>query len=268
MKQIGIYKIENKINGKVYIGQSVDIKRRFRTHRYNAYNDENKDVYDLYLYTAIRKYGKENFTYTIIETCEEKLLNERERYWVSYYKSNQKDFGYNLSDGGDSRYVKELTHNSNITAKKQKIDEIKDLLLNSDLSIQEIAKQFNMTTTSISNINRGRTWACADSQYPLRDTRKKTFYYCEKCGKQVSTKYSKLCKKCDAERQHITRGHFIDIDTFKEDINNYGLRELSKKYNVSESTICKWSKKYNLPLKGWKQERRLKYEQIQPNNFN
>ena len=263
MKQIGIYKIENKITGKVYIGQSVDIYKRFRTHRYNAYNQKNKDTYDLYLYTAIRKYGKENFTYTIIELCEKSLLDERERYWIGYYKANQKEFGYNLSDGGDSRYVKDLTCNSNITAKKKKIDEIKDLLLHSDLSIQDIAKRFNMTTQSITNINVGKTWVCLDVKYPLRNTREKTIYYCQQCGKPVSTKHSKLCKKCDGERQHITRGHFLDLETFKEDLNNYGLKELSKKYNVSEQTIYRWSKKYNIKLKGWKQERRLKYEQIQ-----
>lgn len=263
MKQIGIYKIENKITGKVYIGQSVDIKKRLITHRYNAYNEKNADIYNLYLYTAIRKYGKENFTYTIIELCDKSLLDEREKFWISYYKANQKEYGYNLSDGGDSRYVKELTRGSNITAKKQKIEQIKHLLLNSDLSIQEIAKQFNMTTASITNINRGKCWVCLDDKYPLRDTRKKTQYYCQKCGKQVSTKYSKLCKECDAERQHITRGHFKGLEIFKEDLNNYGLRELSKKYNVSEQTIYRWSKKYNVKLKGWNQERRLKYEQIQ-----
>jgi DNA-binding MurR/RpiR family transcriptional regulator len=48
----------------------------------------------------------------------------------------------------------------------------------------------------------------------------------------------------------------------KYDVNNYGLKELSKKYGVSEPTVCRWSKKYGVPLKGWNQERRLKYEQV------
>lgn len=260
MKQVGIYKIENKINGKVYIGQSVNIRKRFIEHRYRAYDKKDEKTYNLYLYTAIRKYGKGNFSFTIIEECREEELNNRERYWIDYYKSNQKEHGYNLSDGGDSKYTRNMTNSTNMSTKKQKIAQIKELLISTDIPIQEIARRFDMTTASITNINRGHSWHCIDSQYPLRDTRKPTFYYCPNCGKKLSGKQSKLCKKCDAERQHITRGHFIDIDTFKEDLNNYGLRELSKKYNVSEGTICKWSKKYNLPLKGWKQERRLKYE--------
>ena len=47
-----------------------------------------------------------------------------------------------------------------------------------------------------------------------------------------------------------------------DDVNYYGLKELSKKYGVSEQTVYRWSKKYGVPLKGWNQERRLKYEQV------
>lgn len=261
-KLCGIYKIENKINGKVYIGQSVNIKKRIYMHRYKAYNEKEKRTYDLYLYAAIRKYGKENFLYTIIEQCDKKLLNDREQYWIKYYKSNQKEHGYNLSDGGNSIYIQNAKANSNITIKKNKISKVKDLLLNSDLSIKEIAKECNITKQSVTNINRGHSWFQEDIKYPIRNTREKTVYYCSKCGVPVSSKKSKLCRKCDAEHQHKIRGHFTDIETFKKDLDNYGLRELSKKYNVSEQTIYRWSKKYNLKLKGWKQKRRLKYEQI------
>ena len=259
-KICGIYKIENKINQKVYIGQSVNINKRLYTHRYNAYNTKNEKTYDLYLYVAIRKYGKDNFSYEIIEQCEKSLLDEREQYWIEYYKSNQKEYGYNLSDGGHSPYIKGLKKNSNITEKKRTLIKVKELLLNSKLSIKEIAKECNISKQAVTNINRGHSWHCVDIEYPIRNTREKTVYYCTKCGVPISNKDSKLCKKCDAERQHKVRGHFVDIETFKEDLDNYGLRELSKKYNVSEQTIYRWSKKYNLKLKGWKQKRRLKYE--------
>lgn len=258
----GIYKIQNKVNGKVYIGQSVNIKKRFYIHRYNAYNKENKSTYDLYLYIAMRKYGKDNFTYEIIEVCEKGILDQREIYWIKYYKSNQKEYGYNLSDGGHSTYVKEIKNNSNITNKKSNVEKIKYLLLNSELSIQEIAKECDVTPQTVTNINRGKVWKCIDDNYPLRDTRKKTIYYCQKCGSKLSNKYSKLCRKCESERQHKLKGHFINVETFEKDLDNYGLRELSKKYNVSEQTIYRWSKKYNLKLKRWNQKRRLKYEQI------
>ena len=262
MKKIGIYKIENKVNGKVYIGQSIDIGNRLRQHRYRAFNQKDKKTYSLYLYAAIRKYGKDNFTYSIVELCDKSQLDERERYWISYYRSNEKGRGYNLSDGGDSKYISEQTKGSNLSEKKQRVEQIKDLLIHSDLQIKEIAKLFGVTKASVTNINIGRSWYCLDSEYPLRP-RVRTIYRCPQCGNRVSTKYSKLCRKCDSERQHLKRGHFPGKEAFAQDLDNYGLTELSKKYGVSQQTVFRWSKKYNLPLKGWNQTRRLKYEQVQ-----
>ena len=87
----GIYKVTNKINGKVYIGQSVDIGRRWRTHM------TAKD--DIYFHKAIQKYGVENFEWEVIEKCKKKDLDERESYWIEYYDSFNK--GYNCTKGGD-----------------------------------------------------------------------------------------------------------------------------------------------------------------------
>ena len=261
IQRIGIYKIENKVNGKVYIGQSINIRKRFIEHRYRAFDDKDEKTYGLYLYSAMRKYGTRNFSFSIIEECEPDMLNEREIYWINFYKSNQKEYGYNLSDGGDSKYSRNLTANTNVSQRKQRVFEIIDLLINTDIPIQEIAQRYNVSTASITNINRGHSWHFSDASYPLRDTRKPKEYYCPKCGAKLSTKYSKLCRKCDSERQHYQHG-FPGVDVMKYDVNNYGLKELSKKYGVSEQTVYKWSKKYGVPLKGWNQERRLKYEQV------
>ena len=260
MKKIGIYKIENKVNGKVYIGQSVDIGNRLRQHRYRAFNQKDEKTYSLYLYAAIRKYGKDNFTYSIVELCDKSQLDERERYWISYYR-------YNLSDGGDSKYISDQTKDSNLSEKKQRVEQIKDLLIHSDLQIKEIAKLFGIDKQSVTNINVGKTWRYADVEYPLRP-RVRTTYYCPQCGSRISAKYSKLCRKCDSERQHLKHGRFPGKETFAQDLDNYGLTELSKKYGVTQQTVWKWSKKYNLPLKGWNQTRRLKYEQVQQQSNN
>ena len=87
----GIYKVTNKINGKVYIGQSVDIGKRWRQHM------TAKD--DIYFHKAIQKYGVENFEWEVIEQCKKKDLDEREIYWIEYYDSFNK--GYNCTRGGD-----------------------------------------------------------------------------------------------------------------------------------------------------------------------
>lgn len=99
---IGIYKIQNKLTGKIYIGQSVNIERRWQNHIYFAYlnSDKNKS-YNYPLYKDIRDFGKNNFEFSIIEECDPKLLNEREIYWISFFNS-YKD-GYNQTSGGDQR---------------------------------------------------------------------------------------------------------------------------------------------------------------------
>lgn len=89
----GIYKISNIINGKVYVGQSLDIKNRWKGH-IGAINHDNC------LYRAFRKYGIENFTFEILELCDKKLLNEREIFWIASLQSNKSMYGYNMTPGG------------------------------------------------------------------------------------------------------------------------------------------------------------------------
>lgn len=98
---IGIYKIENLVNGKKYIGQSVDIEDRWRDHKWLA-NNSYSAKYPLY--NAIRKYGLNNFDFSVIEECEINQLNNREIYWIEYYKTfvyQTNSQGYNLTRGGD-----------------------------------------------------------------------------------------------------------------------------------------------------------------------
>lgn len=91
----GIYKYQNKTNGKIYIGQSLDINRRYQQHLYDATHraDRGSGV-DL----AIKKYGIENFDFSIVEECPVEKLDERERYWIAFYDSYNK--GYNRTPGG------------------------------------------------------------------------------------------------------------------------------------------------------------------------
>ena len=98
---IGIYKIENKINGKIYIGQSIAIKIRWQQHKYEAKMGESQAP----LYRALRKYGIENFSFEILEECPQESLNEREIFWIAFYKSNNRDFGYNVLSGGENGII-------------------------------------------------------------------------------------------------------------------------------------------------------------------
>ena len=113
---LGIYKITNTINNKVYIGKSTNIEKRWKYHleHYTCSKEFNKT-----LYKALRKYGDKNFTFEVIESMDDlsydDISNEREKYWIEYYNSYKN--GYNETPGGDGGWdaaikkIKKLTEN-------------------------------------------------------------------------------------------------------------------------------------------------------------
>ena len=88
----GIYKITNLKNNMCYVGQSANIAERWRQHIKRGVGAETPTRNKLY--TAMKTYGVENFTFEVIEECERSLLNERESYWQDYFKA--KEFGYSI----------------------------------------------------------------------------------------------------------------------------------------------------------------------------
>ena len=86
----GIYKITYKKDGRMYIGQSINLEHRLKEHK----NCEG----DSYIHRAIKKYGIENFSFEIIEECEPEELDKREIYWISFYDSFEN--GFNQTPGG------------------------------------------------------------------------------------------------------------------------------------------------------------------------
>lgn len=95
---IGIYKIENLVNHKLYVGQSIDIEERYKQHIYKAFNN-NERAYNSAIHQAFRKYGIENFKLEVIEQCNIDELDEKEIYWIKQLDTISPN-GYNISLGG------------------------------------------------------------------------------------------------------------------------------------------------------------------------
>ena len=94
-----IYKIINSINSKVYIGKTTSsLEDRFKQH----IKDSSRREYEKRpLYDAMNKYGSDCFSIHLIEECDTSIENEREQFWIGYYKGYEE--GYNATRGGDGK---------------------------------------------------------------------------------------------------------------------------------------------------------------------
>ena len=97
-----VYLLQNRINGKVYIGKTlIGTEARWRQHVSNARKGRPWS-----LYFAIRKYGSEAFDRRVVAVAEdEKQLSEFEKALILRYQSFKRKFGYNMTFGGDGNSV-------------------------------------------------------------------------------------------------------------------------------------------------------------------
>ena len=114
-RKSGIYCIENLVTNKKYIGQSINIDDRWYKHKHELnHNTHDND----YLQNAWNKYGEKEFVFYILEYCDIDKLDEKENYYIEYYKTLDRDYGYNLKTGGQnggsivSDYVRNKLSNS------------------------------------------------------------------------------------------------------------------------------------------------------------
>ena len=94
-----IYLIKNKINNKIYIGQAVNYDRRIKEHQ-RRYTDETAKSQKSYLYRAMRKYGIENFDFSVLQECSIGELDNLEQFYIAKYDSLNN--GYNMTIGGQN----------------------------------------------------------------------------------------------------------------------------------------------------------------------
>ena len=106
LNKCGIYCIRNIINNKIYIGKSKNIYTRIAQH-IQCLNKESKDE-NRYLIHAWNKYGRDNFEYFVLEYFEnidDKLLSERELFWIEQYHSIYSQKGYNLRIDSSTKMI-------------------------------------------------------------------------------------------------------------------------------------------------------------------
>ena len=229
----GIYKIENLLNNKVYIGQSIHIERRWQQHCQPSANSV--------IAKAIQKYGKENFSFQIIEECDESSLNQKEAFYIRQFNSLVPN-GYNIEEkqeGNNCYFIK---------YSKETFLQIVEDLISSSQSIQDIAEKYDLDVSFIYRLNRGEIHHLEDLTYPLRQVKdfSKQVHYCRDCGKEI-TKGAIRCHNCaSAVQQKCERPSREEL---KEMIRKTPFTKIGEKYSVSDNSIRKWCKSFGLPTK-------------------
>ena len=232
----GIYKITNLINNQCYIGQSINIERRWTQEKRKAFRKKDPS-YNYLLSRAFRKYGIENFSFEILEECSKEDLDDREVYYISKYDSYFNR--YNQTTGGQISNG----YNSCVKISKEDLLEIYDLLQNSSISQSEIAKQFNVGKDVISTINHGKSRRLSGYTYPLRDNNKKISYCCD-CGIQIDYRAVR-CATCEKKAKRVVERP--ERNELKKMIREMPFVKIAEIYGVSDKAITKWCSAANLP---------------------
>lgn len=153
-----VYKITNKVNGKIYIGETTrTLEQRWKEHCEQANNYE----YGSLLHAAIRKYGEDNFTKEIIEdNIPDDIIFEVETSYIIDYNSNDHSIGYNNTLNEKN--------NVKIISDKETIKKIIDLLKNTDMSYKDIGRSLDINTGVIKAISHGIYYRLNGVKYPIR----------------------------------------------------------------------------------------------------
>lgn len=236
---VGIYKITNQVNGKAYVGLSINIDGRFSRHKSTAFNP-NSPGYEYPLYRAIRKYGLESFSFEIIEECDSSELCEKEIYYIALYDTYYN--GYNQDKGGNS-----ASHFTKLS--EDIVDEIIELLKTSKENSDIIGAEFGVTGRMIRGINSGEFCHRDDENYPIRGSiiEKRQDKFCINCGVKITFDAKGCCPKCShLAQRRVARPEPLDLANM---IKEKGFSEVGRHFGVDCNSIKKWCKAYGIPHK-------------------
>ena len=147
---IGIYKIENLNDGKIYIGQSNNIERRFYEHMTKGASSR------IPVDRIIQEEGPSSFSYEIVEECALDDLNEREASWIKFYNSNI--YGYNKNEGGLTDVIG--SHNPKSKLTETDVKNIRQAYANHKKQKDVYEKYKDIISFSyFQNLWQGRSWS-------------------------------------------------------------------------------------------------------------
>lgn len=233
-----IYVIKNKINNMRYVGQSVDVKKRWYTHKNNAKHES-----DIYLYNAMKKHGIDNFEIKIIEkNIPLEKINEREEFWIKELNTLRPN-GYNLTLGGEGTkgYVMSVKTKNKISEKaKNRYNSL------SNEQKQEMVNRLPKGGYDLDKMNEGvRKWFSTAPKEVIEEkykrvveTKKKKGYdfYNFSFGKMDEDEKKNMYDKISKNNPRSQAIIMFDVNNcYVSEFHSIGeaSRYLNKKYNIT-----------------------------------
>ena len=213
-----IYKFTNKINGKVYIGQTNNIEQRKRGHKSTAYNSKAHDYTNAF-HNAIRKYGWENFDFEVIEEIDDSFgqeyVDEREIFFIAHYKSLTSQDGYNIREGGSGKMPCPKTFEERVACSKiftlEQVVDIQNMLIDGYAYFEIYKKYPTLTNTFLSNIASGLNFYNEKLEYPL--CKNKTSFSKAKQDEIIQAIKSGQYYDDITAKYHISKGYLSEINS-------------------------------------------------------
>lgn len=242
---IGIYRIENLINHKNYIGQSMQMNTRWSAHKRLAF-EPNAIGYEYPLYKAIRKYGLENFNFTILEECLEEQLNERETYWIEQFEAFGPK-GYNQTSGGAGYRKAPPTEVITLFQQGYSIDDLCVYFDTAKSTIIQILHAVDLGYMAQEEKNILQPACKIVEQYDLSGNLLNTYFSEGAAAKAIQTSRASISSAC---HKHGTIHGYIwkfqdDPITGEEIANNLKQAEENRKKAVGVAVLKRCCKKVN-----------------------
>ena len=261
---IGIYKITSPTN-KIYIGQSINIERRYK--EYSKSNCKNQTK----LFLSLKKYGFENHKFEIVEECNVSFLEERETYWKLFYKVLEVPslccridgkFGYLSQETKDkiskgllgtvrSKTTRQSISNNMPNKKKVYQFNIKGELLNVWDSIKEVERKFkgNIKNNILGKIKQsgGFIFLREEDIHTIEERINNIKNFKHPLNNRTitsSTRYK--ISKSNLGKTYKTKISQLDLGIIEKQYKTLTPKEIAILYNISLPTMISYLKLNNI----------------------